>query len=421
MPYVHNSDPAANGNGRLQIVSLAVDIGMPASGALVRITPRGDASVVYEELISDSSGQTPTIDLPAPPVDYSMNPSDQKPYSEYDVSVNMEGYEPVQVDGVQIFPDTTSYLDIDLTPVANYGSETGSILIDSHVLWGTYPAKIPEPDTKPLPPSTGLVVLPDPVVPEYIIVHAGSLQNTSAPNYWIPYKDYIKNVASSEIYANWPEETIRANVLAIISFTLNRVYTEWYPAKGYDFTITNSTAYDHAFVYGRNIFDEISKVVDDIFSTFITRPNIRQPLLTQYCDGRKVSCPNWMTQWGSKALGDQGYAAIDILKRYYGYDIYLMQANRVAGVPSSYPGTPLQMGSTGQNVRVIQEQLNAISNNYPAINKVRVDGVFGEQTRTAVETFQRVFHLSADGIVGFSTWYKISDIYVSVTRIAELR
>lgn len=264
------------------------------------------------------------------------------------------------------------------------------------------------------------MVLPNPVVPEFIIVHDGRPNDTSAPNYWIPFADYIKNVASSEIYANWPQSTIKANVLAILSFTLNRVYTEWYRGQGYNFTITSSTAYDHAFSYGRNIFAEIATVVDDIFTSFVTRPGIRQPLLTQYCDGKSVVCPNWMTQWGSKSLGDQGYTAIDILKSFYGYDIYLMQAQKVQGVPSSYPGTALQMGSLGEDVRVIQEQLNTISNNYPKINKVRVDGVFGEETRRAVVTFQEIFRLSADGIVGFSTWYTISHIYVAVTRMAEL-
>jgi len=373
-------------------------------------------------MISDSSGRTPTINLPAPPIDFSMEPSEHQPYSEYDVSVIMEGYETMIVGGVQILPDTTAYQDVRLTPVTNYSTgQPDVIAIEDHTLWGEFPPKIPEMDTKPLPASTGLVVLPEPVVPEFVIVHAGKPDNKSAPNHWVYFKDYIKNVASSEIYANWPEQTIRANVLAILSFTLNRIYTEWYPSKGYDFTITNSTAFDHAFSFGRNIFEEISSVVDDIFTTFVTRPNIRQPLLTQYCDGRKVSCPNWMTQWGSKQFGDQGYAAIDILKRFYGYDIYLMQAKKVAGVPSSYSGVPLQMGSTGQDVRVIQEQLNAISNNFPAINKVKVDGIFGEDTRTAVETFQGVFRLPADGIVGFSTWYKLSEIYVAVTRMAELK
>lgn len=421
MPYIRSRDPNLTGIGRLQIEAMLGSIAIPAAGAAIQVMPHGDRENIIDELICDSSGQTPVINLPTPPIDFSMDPTlDSQPYSEYDVRVIAEGYENMLVEGVQILPDTTAYQDIRLNPIQPENT-FGVIEIDDHTLWGNFPAKIPEVDAKDLPPSTGLVVLPEPVIPEFIIVHAGRPENKSAPNYWIPFKDYIKNVASCEIYANWPEQTIRANVLAIISFTLNRVYTEWYRGKGYDFTVTNSTAFDQAFSYGRNIFDEISRVVDDIFTTFITKPNIRQPLLAQYCDGRKVSCPNWMTQWGSKDLGVQGYSAVDILKRFYGYEIYLMEARKVDGVPSSYPGIALQMGSAGENVRVIQEQLNAIANNYPAIPKVKVDGIFGEATRNAVETFQRIFRLDADGIVGFSTWYRISNIYVAVTRIAELR
>ncbi|MCL2579026.1 MAG: peptidoglycan-binding protein [Oscillospiraceae bacterium] len=421
MPYIRGHNPEYSEIGRLQVGTLAVGQAKPASGAIVRVSEHGQPDNIIEEMISDSSGRTPTINLPAPPIDYSMTPDPARmPYSEYDVSVSMEGYEPVYIEGVQILPETASFQDANLQPLTAENA-ADIIAIKDHTLWGDFPPKIPEMDTKSLPPSTGLVVLPEPVVPEYVIVHAGKPDDATAPNHWVPFRDYIKNVASSEIYANWPEETIKANVLAILSFTLNRIYTEWYPSKGFDFTITNSTAFDHAFSFGRNIFEEISRVVDEIFTTFITRPNIRQPLLTQYCDGKRVSCPTWMTQWGSKQMGDQGYNAIDILKRFYGYDIFLMQAKKVAGVPSSYPGTALQMGSTGSDVRVIQEQLNAISNNFPAIKKVRVDGLFGEETRVAVETFQEIFRLAADGIVGFSTWYKISQIYVAVTRMAELR
>ena len=236
----------------------------------------------------------------------------------------------------------------------------------------------------------------------------------------MPFKDYIKNVACSEIYSTWPDATLRANVLAIISFVLNRVFTEWYRGKGYDFTITSSTAYDHAFVYGRNIYKSISIVVDEMFNTYITKFGIRQPLLAQYCDGKKVSCPNWMSQWGSKYLGDQGYNAINILRRYYGQDIYLEQARKVSGIPASYPGVVLQVGSRGKDVRTIQNQLLTISRNYPAIPKLKVDGIFGNMTRQAVQIFQQVFYLPASGLVDFPTWYKISNIYVAVAKLAEL-
>ncbi|MDR1664341.1 MAG: peptidoglycan-binding protein, partial [Clostridiales bacterium] len=192
----------------------------------------------------------------------------------------------------------------------------------------------------------------------------------------------------------------------------------WYRNRGYDFTITNSTQFDQAFTYGRNIFADISLVVDEIFNTYITKPGIRQPLFTQYCDGKKSQCPGWMTQWGSKALGDQGYTAMDILKNYYGWDIYLTEAEQVEGVPSSFGGKSLQVGSTGAAVRTIQEQLNAITNNFPALKKVAVDGAYGQSTLNAVEKFQSVFKLPATGMVDKATWYKISEIYVAVTELA---
>ena len=402
--------------GRLQINTFLVNVGRPLSHVLVRVTPRGNVRVI-EEMFTDSSGQTPQINLPAPPPEFSMRPDMPQPFGEYDVSVIVDGRVVSIVNGVQIFPNNTSFQDIRLTP-GTY--DVRSITIRPPVLWGSFPPKVPEEMVKPLPFPSGLVVLPEPVIPEFIIVHDGAPSNTAAANYWVPFKDYIKNVASCEIFPTWPSATLTANILAILSFTLNRVYTEWYRGQGYNFTITNSTAYDHAFQYGRDIFDSISETVDQIFTTFITRPGIRQPLLAQYCDGERVTCPNWMSQWGSRDLGEQGYIAVDILKYFYGDDIFLMQANKVAGVPQSFPGSNLQMGSTGANVRAIQEQLNAIANNYPAIRKVRIDGIFGEETRQAVETFQQIFRLSSDGIVGFSTWYRISNIYVAVTRMGEL-
>ncbi|MDR1541631.1 MAG: peptidoglycan-binding protein [Clostridiales bacterium] len=405
--------------GQLDINVCDIDVGRPIPNALVSISTSGRPEDVVEELTTDSSGQTPRITLPTPPIDYSLSPSEPKPFSEYDVRISMDGFEPVTVERVQIFPESTALQSICLHPADSFEISPEAIVIPDPVLWGQYPSKIPENPVKELPPSTGFVVLSKPVVPETIVVHSGAPSNASAQNYWVPFKDYIKNVASSEIYANWPEATLRANILAIISLTLNRVYTEWYRSKGYSFTITNSTAYDQAFTYGRNIFEEISVVVDDVFTTYITKPNIRQPLFSQYCDGKRTVCPNWMSQWGSKDLGDQGYSAIEILKKYYGNDVYLMQAEKVEGVPVSFPGTTLQVGSSGPNVRVVQEQINAIANNYPALKKLNVDGAYGESTKASVMKFQEIFKLPASGVVDFSTWYKLSAIYVAVTRMAE--
>ena len=211
-----------------------------------------------------------------------------------------------------------------------------------------------------------------------------------------------------------------ANILAIQSITLNRVYTEWYRNRGYDFTITSSTAYDQKYIPGRNIFESISRAVDTIFSNYISRPNITQPLFTQYCDGKRVSCPRWMRQWESKTLGDQGYSAIEILRRFYGDSVYINSSEEISGIPSSWPGYDLTIGSTGEKVRQLQNQLNTISKGYPLIPKVAADGVYGEKTAEAVRTFQKGFNLPQTGVVDYPTWYRISDIYVGVSRIAEL-
>lgn len=404
--------------GKLQISVSQKDEAMPISDVKVQIKRKEDSKVI-EELVTDSSGQTDTIDLGAPPLEFSLDYEGGKPYSEYDLSITADGYEPMEIDGVQILPESKALQLAELKQIEDIDYDTQIVSISEHTLWGDYPPKIPEAEVKPLPDPGGFIVLPEPVIPEFVIVHLGVPANTSVENVWVPFKDYVKNVASSEIYSTWPRQTIEANVLAILSFVLNRVYTEWYRGKGYEFTITNSTAFDQAFFYGRNIFEEISNVVDEIFTTYITKPEIRQPLFTQYCDGVKTQCKRGLQQWGSKDLGEQGFDSLSILKNYYGYDIYLEQAKKVEGVPLSYPGSPLTIGSTGADVKVIQEQLNAISNNYPAISKLRVDGVYGEKTVEAVKTFQKIFNMPITGVVDFGTWYEISNIYVAVTQLAE--
>ncbi len=413
----------ARDKGVLQASVFDINIGKPVADAIIQILERKEngEETVIEELRTDNSGQSPEIELNSPPVDLSLQPETEvKPYAEYTLRISRSGFETKQIDGVQIFSDSTALQNVDLYPLESTENPTEEIIIKPHTLWGDFPPKIPEDDVKPLPPETGFVVLDQVVIPEYIVVHDGAPDDNSAPNYYILYKDYIKNVASSEIYSTWPDATIRANVLAIISFTLNRVFTEWYRSKGKNFTITSSTAYDHAFFFGRNYFKSISNIVDEVFANYITRPGIRQPLFTQYCDGKRVTCPKWMSQWGSKTLGDRGYSTIDILRNYYGSNIYLTGASKVSGVPSSYPGTNLTIGSRGNAVRTIQNQLNAISKNYPAIPKVVADGVYGAKTAESVKMFQKIFGLNQTGIVDYPTWYKISDVYVAVTKLAEL-
>ncbi|MDR1620110.1 MAG: peptidoglycan-binding protein [Clostridiales bacterium] len=407
----------SRGVGHLQVNVFTQGRARPVERASITIASHGQWDIL-ERLTTGVYGQTEKINLATPPPAFSAEPSEIRPYSLYDLLISAEGYDNVRVEGVQVLPFTTALQDVDLEARAT--PRTQLITIDDNTLFGAYPPKDPEEETKPLPPGIGYIVLPNPVVPEYVVVHDGTPQNAAAANYHIPFADYIKNVASCEIYASWPEPALEANILAILSFTLNRIYTEWYRSRGYEFNITSSTAYDQAFVYGRNIFAEVSQVVDRLFTSYITKPHIRQPLFAQYCDGQRIQCPGWLSQWGSKALADQGYNSMDILKYYYGYDVHLMQASAVAGIPASFPGRNLQLGSTGPGVRLIQSQLNAIHNNYPALPLVRVDGLFGEDTLAAVTQFQHIFGNNATGTVDFSTWYTISRIYVAVARLAEL-
>jgi hypothetical protein len=417
--------------GRLKVQAFVGDSFIPLDNATVRIRPSfGDGTQRQDIVVStDVMGETEEIELDAPPLAYSEEPTGQTPYSMYDVRIDREGFESIIVNRCQIFPGQTAIQPanmIEVSPLIDinrnrFFDRAEVINVGPNTLNGNYPPKIPEDDEKPLPEPTSGVVLPEPVIPEFIVVHAGGPNNPNAPNYRVRYKDYIKNVASCEIYSTWPDNTIRANVYAIISFTLNRIYTEWYRGKGKNFQITNSTAYDHAFIYGRNYFDSITRVVDDIFATYIRRFNSKQPLLAQYCDGQNVQCPGWMTQWGSKYLGAQGRTPYEILTNFYGSDIELVTASEVEGIPESYPGFNLTIGSSGPPVRTIQEQLNRIADNYPLIPKVAADGVFGEGTAEAVRVFQQVFNLPQTGVVDYATWYEISNIYVGVTRIAELR
>ena len=406
--------------GQLRISTVSTQNSAPVSNATIEIAYTGEPDRVIERFTTDANGNAETIELNAPPVEYSMEPGDYQPYSEYDIRVNAPGYDEVLISGIQILSGELGLSNIRMKPTENETAPYNPLVIGAHTLWKLYPPKIAEPEIKDLS-ETGEIVLSRVVIPETIIVHDGPPSDSSAQNYYIPYKDYIKNVASSEIYATWPEATIIANVLAIMSFTLNRVYTEWYRNKGYNFTITSSTAFDHYFVYGRNVYESISRVVDSIFSNYLSRPNVRQPILTQYCDGKRVSCPNWMTQWGSKSLGEQGYTPIEILRYYYGSDMFINSAEQISGIPSSWPGTNLTVGSSGAKVRQMQEQLDRISRTYPALPSVTADGIYGESTRRAVEEFQKVFGLPVTGIVDYRTWYRISEIYVAVTRIAELQ
>ena len=397
--------------------SLRVDVtdrnGRPIDGATAEISITGEPESTLESIQTDSNGQTESVELPAPPFEYTENPGVTQPYSEYSIIVRAPGFAPVSINGIDIFSSRRSIQDVRLTEASQV------VTIGPNTLFGDYPPKIPEASIKPIT-STGEIVLDRVVVPGTVVVHDGVPTDTTASNYYVSFPDYIKNVACSEIYPTWPEATITANVIAIVSFTLNRVYTEWYRNKGYSFTITSSTAFDHKWINERNIFDNVGLIVDEVFADYVFKPDVKQPILTQYCDGKRTTCSG-MSQWGSKYLGDQNYSALQILRNYYGSDIYINTAEQVSGIPLSWPGYTLDIGDSGTPVRTIQEQLSAIRRTYSNIPSLAIDGIYGEDTAAAVSRFQSIFDLPVTGEVDYSTWYKISQLYVALEKLAELR
>ncbi|MEG1782923.1 MAG: peptidoglycan-binding protein, partial [Oscillospiraceae bacterium] len=274
-------------------------------------------------------------------------------------------------------------------------------------------------DVQPnLQEGTSNYVLQTVVIPTYVTVHLGK-PSASAQNVQVPFLTYLKSVAASEIYPTWPYEALKANILCQVTFVLNRIYTEWYKSKGYNFDITNSTSYDQKYIHNRSTFATTDRVVEEVFNNYVTKTYNKEPYFTEYCDGKTVKC-NGLSQWGAYNKAVAGANSLQILKDYYGADIQVNESNNIASIPMSYPGTPLKKGSSGQNVQVIQAQLNRIGDNYPSIKKLNVDGIFGDAMENSVKAFQKIFNLSQDGIVGKTTWYKISYIYVAVKKLAEL-
>lgn len=411
---------APDGSGFLRVHATSLVNSNPIEKAHMQVYLIGNPEGEVGDSYTDRSGFSNRIVLETPNVEYSMEPSAVQPYAEYNVVISAPGFENQVINGVQVFPGETALIEAELLPIApQIVGDSQLFVIPANTLFGDFPPKIAESSIKPVS-ETGEIVLNSVVIPEYIVVHDGPPSDSGAEDYYIKYRDYIKNVASSEIYSTWPREAIIANILAIQSFTLNRVYTEWYRNRGYTFTITSSTAFDHKFVPGRNIFDSISEIVDEFFSRYIKLPDVTQPLLAQYCDGKKVSCPNYMSQWGSKYLADQGRSAEQILRNYYGNRIIITTAEQISGVPVSFGGSVLEVGVSSQDVRTIQSQLNTISSVYTLIPKIAEDGIYGEKTKEAVTAFQKIFSLPQSGVVDYKTWYKISEIFVAITKIAEI-
>ncbi|MBQ8640296.1 MAG: peptidoglycan-binding protein [Lachnospiraceae bacterium] len=412
------TESSATDRGLLKTIVTSASNNYPIQNATVSISTIEEPDRILEEVTTDSTGQTEDVEVSTPPFDYSQQPEEPRPYAELLLRITAPGFEPLVIRGTEVLPERTAIQEARLQPDASQ-QPTQNVDIPDHTLYGEYPPKIAEDEVKSIVGS-GEIVLSRVVVPETIIVHDGVPQNASAKNYYVPYRDYIKNVASSEIYATWPQNTIVANVLAIMSFTMNRVYSEWYRNKGFEFTITSSTAYDQKWIYGRNVFESISEVVDEIFDQYLARPDVKQPILTQYCDGKRVTCPNWLSQWGSLGLGEQGFTPIEIIRYYYGDDMYINTAEQISGIPASWPRYDLTVGSSGDKVRQMQEQLLTISGVYTLIPTVMPSGYYDEATADAVRVFQSIFGLPQTGVVDFTTWYKISQIYVGITRIGEL-
>lgn len=415
--YVHTFEvPENNIDTGVLRVEVVDDENRPIKDANVSISYSGNPEGEIGSVRTNSDGIAEFDALRTPPLEYSMEPGNRQPFAELDVNINAAGYGEVFISGADLLSGEKSLLDVRL----DRGRENDrNYVIPVNTLYGDFPPKIKEAEVKPVA-QTGEIVLSQVVVPEIVVVHDGPPNDSNALNYYVPYKDYIKNVASCEIYSTWPRQTLEANILAIMSFTMNRVYTEWYRNKLYNFTITSSTAYDQKWVNGRNVFESISQIVDEIFDSYISRPNVKQPILTQYCDGKRVVCPNRLSQWGSKYLGDQNYSSIEILRYYYGQDVYINTAEQIEGIPFSWLGSNLDIGSSGNSVFQIQEQLNLIGTFYNSITPLVQDGIYGERTAQAVSEFQRLFNMPVSGIVDFPTWYKISDKYVILSEIAEL-
>lgn len=411
--------------GKLEFILYIGEEALPVSDAEIIILNTDTSQIVNDKVLRvDNNGKTRAISLYTYDKYLSEKPNqDIKPYKTYDALIVSNTMQNKYIKNIPIFSNVTSIQKVQMSPKARELMPIDVIDIPPNglVLEDDVPDinELQENNVVVESNVSGSKILDEVVIPEYITVHLGS-PSSYAQNVTVLFTDYIKNVASSEIYPTWPREALASNIYAQISFTLNRVYTEWYRSRGYDFDITNSTAYDHYFVDGRNIYDTISVVVDDIFNEYISRASFKEPLLAQYCNGTTVTCDG-LSQWGTVSYANNGDSAFQILTKYYGNNIELRTSKFIQGPIQSYPGKALRVGDKGEDVKAIQMQLNRIRKNYPAIPEIlNENGEFNEATKNSVKAFQKIFNLTQDGIVGKQTWYKISQIYVGVKKLAEL-
>jgi len=401
------------GRGYLKMQVTTANEALPIANAHVTIE-RPDGVILYET-DTDANGNTDYFSLTAPDVQYTLDPNFREPaYSVCDVVVSARGFVTEHVHGVEIVDTQSTILPVHMLPLTDEPHH----MTDNHIYIPPVGLLIPAEYRKVDPPESR--VLSGVLIPDFITVHLGAPTNASARNVRVPFPEYIKNVTSSEIYSTWPYNSLVANIHAITTFALNRVFTEWYRSRGFNFDITNSTSYDQKYRDGGVIFENINQIVDGIFNVYARRIGFGNPFFTQFCNGTTVTCPG-LSQWGTVTLANRGMIPLDILRYYYPNDLELISSNNITGIVETYPGYSLGLGSQGDSVRRMQNFLNRIRVNYPLIPLIsNPNGSFGVETQNAVRTFQRTFHLTQDGIIGRETWNKITFIYVGVTRLAEL-
>ena len=399
--------------GILRIQAFAARQSAPVEGVTVNIV--GDGFTAAR--MTDAEGNAADVTLTAPDCALSLEEDNttRLPYAVCSLTASKAGYRTVRIQGIQVFAGQVTLAQPEMIPETEEDRdvENPPIVIPPHPLFagGGGSGRAPADPCAPR-------VLDRVIIPKNITVHLGK-PAASARNVTVSFRRYIANVASSEVYPTWPESALRANIHCQISLALNRIYTEWYPSRGYSFNITNSTSYDQYYVHGRTVFDVMVRLTDDIFNTYLRKTGTVNPYYSEYCDGKSVTCPG-LKQWGTVTLAKQGKTPLQILKYYYGSNIEIVRTNNIQAIPQSYPGSPLRQGDSGTAVFTLQRQLNRIAKDYPFFGKLTVDGVFGSRMVSTVKTFQRQFNLTADGVVGRQTWYKISYIYVSVKDLAEL-
>ena len=398
--------------GILRIQAFGARQSSPIEGVLVTVSGNGFTA----QRITDETGTAADLSIEAPSCALSLQEDNTiRPYAVVDLTAAKAGFRTVRIQGVQIFAGQVTLAQPEMIPETEEDRDVVNppIVIPEHSLFTGDGGSGPDPMENCVPR-----VLDRVIIPKNITVHLGK-PAASARNVTVSFRDYIANVASSEVYPTWPEQALRANIHCQISLALNRIYTEWYPSKGYTFNITNSTSYDQYYVHGRTVFDVMVRITDDIFNTYLRKRGTVNPYYSEYCDGKSVTCPG-LKQWGTVTLANNGRSALQILRYYYGSDIEIVRTSNIQSIPQSYPGSPLRQGDSGTTVFTLQRQLNRITKDYPFLGKLTVDGVFGSRMAATVRAFQKQFNLTADGVVGRQTWYKISYIYVSVKDLAEL-